>query len=370
MINENQLLKGHIILHSKKRDNRYAKLNSNVGIRHAACIATAIVALMLTACSDGNGMKSFKSSGEAISEYHGFLTNLQKDDKVSIKSLAEAINEWRMLNDSVTSCLTRDTASYSHTHPFVIYREIKDSIRIELCRMAMSKQRSYHDLFYLKEQTSPYADDEELHQTVKEAQTFFASLDSLPVYNKGGRQAVMKRYQQFLQKSVKRGIHSKEDLCAFIKKEHIHFKAFLYYLPDFADSNIAGITRKTEQCCVQILRAADRKELSHMEAMIYIAMRTNLRLIRNAQVAIQDLRSGRVKSEDAMHAYLLMMVQPFMSMDDMSIAVLSETDKDDLYTVADALPKEMDNLTRQLHLDKKRMADMPMLMMKIYITRL
>lgn len=370
MTYKNQHCRGCVILHCKKQSHLSAKSNSNDGIRLAACIATAIAALMLTACSDGNGMMSFRSSDEAISEYHGFLTNLRKDDKVSVQSLAKAISEWRVLNDSVASCLARDTAGFSHSYPFAAYREIKDSIRIELCRMAMSRQRSYRDLLYLREHTSPYAHDEELHQAMKEAQPFFASLDSLPVYNKGGKQAVLNRYRLFLQKSVKRGIHGKEDLSAFIMEEHRHFKAFLQYMPDFADSNIADITRNTEQCCVQILRAADRKELSHKDAMIYLAMRTNLRLLRNAQAAVEDMKSGKVKSEKVLHDYLLMMVQPFMSMDDLSVSVLSEKDKSDYYKLADALPKEMDNLARQLHMDKKRTADLPMLMMKIYITRL
>lgn len=370
MTYKNQHCGGCVILHCKKQSHLSAKSNSNDGIRLAACIATAIAAFMLTACSDGNGMTSFRSSDEAIREYHGFLTNLRKDDKVSGQSLAKAICEWRVLNDSVASCLARDTAGFSHSYPFAAYREIKDSIRIELCRMAMSRQRSYRDLLYLREQTSPYVHDEELHQAMKEAQPFFASLDSLPVYNKGGKQAVLKRYRLFLQKAVKKGIHGKEDLRAFIMEEHRHFKVFLQYLPDFADSNIADITRNTEQCCVQILRAADRKELSHKDAMIYLAMRTNLRLLRNAQAAVEDLKSGKVKSEKVLHAYLLMMVQPFMSMDDLSVSVLSEKDKSDYYKLADALPKEMDNLAKQLHMDKKRTADLPMLMMKIYITRL
>ena len=47
-----------------------------------------------------------------------------------------------------------------------------------------------------------------------------------------------------------------------------------------------------------------------------------------------------------MHAYLLMMMQPFMTMDDLSVSVLSDKDKADLYKIADALPKEMDGLAK------------------------
>lgn len=367
---ENQVYLRSFILHRTKQDRHSAKSNSANGIRLAVCIATMIAAFMLTACSDASGTKSFRSSDEAIREYHGFLTGLRKNDKASIQTLAKAINDWRVLDDSVASCIARDTIRKAHSYPYEAYREVNDSIHIELCRMAMSRLRTFHDLLYLREQTSPHAGDGELQQAVKEALPFFASLDSLPIYNKGGRQAVLKRYQQFLQKSVKQGIHSKEDLLSFIKEEHRHFKAFLQYLPDLADNNIGDIKRNTEQCCVQVLRAADRKELSHKDAMIYLSIRTNLRLLRNAQAAIENLKSGRVKDKHTLHAYLLMMTQPFMSMDDLSVSVLSDKDKADLYKIADALPKEMDNLAKRLHLDKQRLSDMPMLLMKIYITRL
>ena len=55
------------------------------GIRLAICIATVFAVFMLTACSDGNGTKSLRSSDEAIREYHGFLTNLRQSDKVTIQ---------------------------------------------------------------------------------------------------------------------------------------------------------------------------------------------------------------------------------------------------------------------------------------------
>ena len=336
---ETQLFGGQTNLHCMKQILHNAKSNSHGCIRLAICIATAFAVVMLTACSDGNGTKSFHSSDEAIREYHGFLTTLRQNGKVSIQTLVKIVNEWRVLDDSVTSCISRDTVRKAHSYPFTVYHELNDSIHIELCRMAMSKQRTFHDLLYLREQTSSHVGDEELQQAVKEAQPFFASLDSLPIYNKGG-------------------------------KQHLYFKSFLQYLPDFADDDIGDIRRNTEHCCREILRAADRKDLSHKDAMIYLSMRTNHRLLRNAQAAIEDLNSGRVKDEHTMHAYLLMMMQPFMTMDDLSVSVLSDKDKADLYKIADALPKEMDGLAKKLHLDKQRLSDMPMLMMKIYVTRL
>ena len=116
------------------------------------------------------------------------------------------------------------------------------------------------------------------------------------------------------------------------------------------------------------------------EMWVFVQYRKSIETLSNSKTlanlllvicaAIEDLNSGRVKDEHTMHAYLLMMMQPFMTMDDLSVSVLSDKDKADLYKIADALPKEMDGLAKKLHLDKQRLSDMPMLMMKIYVTRL
>lgn len=336
----------------------------------STCFATLVVTLMLTSCSYNSGKHSFQTSDEAVTAYNARLSELRKEDRVTTQHLIAIVNDWRVLDDSVSSCIKRDTIARPHHSPMAEYRELRDSFHIELNRLASSKVRNYHDLVLLKEQTNIYADDTDLKQAANAAQPFFVSLDSLPIYNKGGKKAVMKRYRQFLATASNRPIASKEDLLQFIKTEHSYYRTFLQYLPELAGEDVADIRNKTEKCCVQILRAADNKVISHKDAMIYIAMRTNLRLIRNAQTAAADLQSGKVTNEETAQAYLLMLVQPFTVINDLSMAVLSEKDMADLYKLADSLPKDIDRLAKIAKLDKQRLSDMPMLLMKIYLTRL
>lgn len=339
-------------------------------IKLATCVAALAVTLMFTACSDKTGKQSFQTSDEAVTAYRTCLSELHKEDKVNMQRLVAIVDDWQELDDSVPACIKRDTIARPHHYPMAEYRELRDSFHIEFNRLASSKTRNYHDLVYLKEQTNIYADDAELKQAAKVAQPFFASLDSLSIYNKGGKKAVMKRYRQFLASASAKPIASKEELLQFIQTEHSHYRAFLQYLPELAGEDVADIRSKTEKCCIQILHAADNKVISHKDAMIYLAMRTNLRLIRNAQVAAADLRSGKVTDEETAHAYLLMLVQPFTAIDDLSMAVLSEQDIANLYKLADSLPKDIDRLAMIAKLDKQRLADMPTLLMKIYLTRL
>ena len=336
----------------------------------STCFATLVVTLMFTSCSDKTGKQSFQSSDEAVTAYHCHLSEIRKEDRVTTQQLIAIVNDWRMLDDSVSSCIRRDTIARSHHYPMAEYRELRDSFHIELNRLASSKTRNYHDLVLLKEQTNIYVDDSELKQAANAAQPFFASLDSLPVYNKGGKKVVMKRYHQFLATASAKPITSKEELLQFIKTEHSHYRVFLQYLPELAGEDVANIRNKTEKCCIQILHAADSKVISHKDAMIYLSMRTNLRLIRNAQVAAANLQSGKVTDEETAQAYLLMLVQPFTVIDDLSMAVLSEKDITDLYKLADGLPKDIDRLAKIAKLDEQRLSDMPTLLIKIYLTRL
>lgn len=357
------------ILARSGRHNCGIKSYSRKVMLQIACLATSLFSMILAGCSSGNGNLSFRSSGEAIAQYRGFLSDMRKTENATIERLTTSVKEWRTLNDSVVACLERDTAAHRSQFP-IAYRQIRDSICIEFCRMAQSKQRSYHNLFYLKEHTSSFANDTELQETIKAAQPFFASLDTVTLYIKGGKDAVMGRYRSFLSTSLERGIHSKSDLLSFIRDEHKHFLSFLQFLPDFADCGMTDIMHDTEGCCAAILKAEGCDGLSHKDAVVYLSMRTNKRLIANAKMALADIYNGKVKDEECARAYVWMLLQPFMAMDDFSVAVLSSSEKTTMYGIADALPKAFQKLDKLLGDGKGRLPDMPMLLMKVYLTRL
>ena len=355
------------------RSNRHTcgiKSYSRKAVAHIVCLATTLSSMILVGCSSDIGNLSFRSSGDAITQYRGFLSDIRKVDNATIERLTTSVNEWRTLNDSVVACLERDTTVRKSQYPDIAYRQIRDSICIEFCRMVQSKQRSYRDLFYLKEHTSSFANDTELHEAVKAAHPFFASLDTVSLYLKGGKDAVMGRYRSFLASSLERGIHNKSDLLLFIRDEHKHFLSFLQYLPDFADCGMTDIMRDTEGCCAAILKAAGSNGLSNKDAVIYLAMRTNRRLIANAKMTLADIYNGKVKNEECARAYVWMLLQPFMAMDDFAIATLSSSEKTTMYGIADALPKAFLKMDKLLGESKDRLPEMPVLLMKVYLTRL
>ncbi len=298
------------------------------------------------------------------------MTALQKEDTLSVGQLSERIVEWRRLDDAVRMALARDSASRTVLYYKGIYRIINDSIHAGLYRLAVSGTCSYHDLLYLHRQTSPYLQDTNIQQAAEQARSFFDSIDSIPVQDTESGRRVMRRYRLFLDKAVEKEFLHKDDLLYFISEDYVRYKAFLQHLPEYADSDMSDIIRDIERCCERIFRAANDSVLPRQDAMIYLTMRMNLRLMRTAQAALADLDSGKVRSRETARAYMWMLVQPFMLMDDLSVALMSDEDISEMYRIADAMPKETEKLAGMMGTDKRITSEIPVLLMKIYITRL
>lgn len=84
-------------------------IKSTDGIIPATCLATLAVTMLLTACSDATDKQSFLTRNEAIIAYHTRLSEIRKEDKVTMQRLIAIVNGWRVLDDSVTACIKRNT---------------------------------------------------------------------------------------------------------------------------------------------------------------------------------------------------------------------------------------------------------------------
>ena len=298
--------------------------------------------------------------------YREYLFEIRKQDNLSVEDLTEHLKHWQTVRESVFARLRRDSLDRFHSDARKKCERLHDSIRTEFSRLALSKPRTYQEVLTLKEQLSPYAEDKELHRAAEEIQPFFASLDSRPIC-RGDKQQILSIYRALLVEIIRSGIHNHDDLTAFIEKEDAVFRAFLIHLHDFDDSNTADITRTTERCCSQIFLAAERKEITYQEAMIYLAMRTNRRLLQNVQTCIDDIRHKQVKTPAQAHAYIWMLLQPYASLDGFCMALLSPDDKKRLNRIAAQTPAAFEALSKILQSKDSRLDELPGMLIEIFI---
>jgi hypothetical protein len=321
--------------------------------------------LSMTACSDKSDYH-FKNSSDALKQYRDFHHSIAAVPQTNAEQLADFICQWQELSDTVYNYIKKDPAFTAHVALSMDFHVTSDSVRNELLRLAMDCSLS--DVAYVKMHTSPYRDDAELDLIKKKATTFFAALDKQPIYNQGNAREKVALYRNFLETTKQHGINNQKELLAFLETEDRHFRTFLSNIGEYTDVGLEDVTKMTEQICKDIFRAASQHRLSSEDAMVYMGMRTCRRLLLNAQVCADLLKKGKVNSEQQANAYMWMTLQPFLSMDSLSISLLTEAQQQQMTELAASFPKLSERLIDKGWVDPKHLAQIPTQLMRLYIS--
>lgn len=211
----------------------------------AVLTVCSTVLFLFSSCGSGNGKPSSVGSDDPADTYRGYLSEIRRLDHLTAKELAGHLKRWQTVKDSVFARLRRDTLGLPGSDACKVCEGIHDSLRIEFSRLALSGPRTYGELLMLKERLSPYAADEELRRAAETVRPFFASLDGHPACRDDRRQ-VLSTYRALLAESIRDGIHSRDDLTAYIAREDAVFRGFLTHLHELGSSDVADIACDTD----------------------------------------------------------------------------------------------------------------------------
>lgn len=327
--------------------------------------ATITAICTFFSCSSENRNHTFQSPKEAIEEYRCFLANLKQEKTATIESLTKSVLDWKALGDSVWSSIRRDTTQRVHYYPESHFHQVHDSIKEEMYRLTFSQPRSFKDVVSLKTASSPYSNDTTIIHAVAEASVFFDALYNKPAL-KVKQSELFASYEKFLTKTIASGINDKEQLKDFIREEDVYFRSFLEHLHKVEHTSMATITHKTEDVVAKMFK--DSARLQPKDAIIYMSMRTNRRLLLNAQTCIRDIRAQRVKSDQQLTAYLFMTIQPYLDIDEFGMAVLSQKQRKLFEQIATDTPTAINAIYKLRSEDAKMHTDFPKLLLKLHLS--
>ena len=156
----------------------------------------------------------------------------------------------------------------------------------------------------------------------------------------------------------------------YIAKEDILFRSFLSRLYEMDNEPLSDITMDTETICREIFIAAKNGKIPAREAVIYMSMRTVRRLLQNSMVCITDINKQQMKSKEQGNAYLWMIIQPFISIDQLSIVMLTPNDHGHFSYIISQLPKSV-KFARTFNIDQRALNYLlPQQLLKMYILTL
>ena len=331
--------------------------------------AITLAILLLASCSKDARELSFHDAREALDAQKVFLSRMKSDKDLSMEHLANKISKWRTLEDSVSSCLMRDTIKKAHSFPMEDFSNVHDSIRDEFMRIATAKRRTFKDVLLLKMNATPYRDKKEMDSLSLVASKFFEGMGTIPLY-KGDKTRILTTYHFFLEKVKKEGVANQAQFLAFLKTEDRLFRTFLSHLHEMGDVSVSHITRGTEDVCRMIAQSSRKGNFPARDAVAYMAVRTNRRIIANAQTCVADIKGGKITSAEQQTAYFWMILQPFLSIDDFGMSMLSEKQRKDLVQLSIDALGTITSLSRSLQMDKKMTDGLPDMFIKLYISSL
>ena len=344
--------------------------------RHEKCalrslftiLSICLVFLSCMSCADKDKL-NFKTSNDALNAYQTYLNKLKQTGTTNTNDFIKEVKEWHSIADTVYHFLMKDSSFVKNIHYANQYASIHDSIRFEMLRLTETWRYSYDDVLKIKEQTSAFHDDQELHEAVSEAQPFFQALDSIQIFD-DNKANILSRYRHFLRDTKKNGIHDKRAMLDFISKEDIIFRSFLEHIYEMDNEPLSDITQETESICRNIFIAARDGEISARDAMVFMSMRTVRRLLQNSTACIYDINNQQMKSKAQGNAYLWMIIQPFISIDQFSIATLTPQEHSNFNYIISQLPKSV-KFAKTFDIDQRALNYLlPQQLLKMYVLTL
>lgn len=321
--------------------------------------------LISCSCTNRNSVPESENFADIVCSYKAFLSHIRRIETLPADTLAAHITDWIRIRNSVFMALRRDTLN-PHSALLLECRLIDDSVRTEFARVAVSGDYSFSDILSVKEKISPYRGDEELVEAAESIRPFFDSLDRNGIIV-GGKQDVLSCYRTFLAETLKDSITDIEELQEFIKQEDIVYRSFLSYLHDYGDTDLSDITQATEKCCSLVFDAANRGGISYRDATVYMALRNNRRLLQNVLACLGDIRSGRVYGREQAWAYACMILQPYVSMDGLCVALMSQEERYVLTEIASDTSGALLCLHEIIQSERHRLSKLPAMLLEILV---
>lgn len=333
-VNITNLAKTYSLI-SKCRENKN-KQNGNKNNHTRVILIVVAIALAIcfvASCSTSKGKMTFRNSQDALVSYQKFLQQLQGKENVPAEDLADLLNQWTELRDTIYNYIEKDSSFHKHNWLLTHADGISDSVKIELYRICSSTKRNIEDVLLIKERTALSIIDQNLESSADKARHFYRSLAVENTKNEKATQA-LNRYRTFLRTAKDRGIENEKELTDFLQEEDELFKSFLSHIQEYPDQDLSDITQMTEAVCMNICNNAAQKKMDSGEVVVYMAMRVNRRLLQNADTCLTCIEKKAKLSESQRMAFFWMIIQPFISIDRFGFTLLDDVQKKQLSSVA------------------------------------
>lgn len=316
-----------------------------------------LVMLSLISCNFKQETPRISSKKDALTAYEEFKNQLHNADKPSPHNLLNNLRTWKMLEDTVLHYLISDSTSNPDHKIYDMTRcaLIRNDIENEVMRLIDSRQYAYADIIDIHQSFNEYKIKDRFPNIFHDAENFFNALTAQVPSNKTLHE-IMDEYTHKLLDWKSKGFSSRQDMLEFIKEEDILFTSFLNHLYEYNNKSIETIIVLTNYISDLMFQAADKEKLDIRELRIYLAMRTNRRLIQNAIKCADAIRLKQVKTPEQATMTVSILLNPYSNYNRLCTGIHTKEQIQALHSLGVQIPQLIDQLKQQ-GLIRKQMPD-------------
>ena len=329
-----------------------------------------LCACLCVSCNESHENLNFKTTGEALEIYRAEMEKIKTLDIRNASQLSAVVNEWKSLSDTVFNFIQKDPSYNAHVGLSLEFMEITDSIKSQIENVGDKKNWTLKDLAVLKLNTAMSHSSKTFMASVQEAAAFYMSLDSIEKLDCVDTNTFMNKYVTFLEQYSEFNFSSEKDLQLFLTNEDRYFTFFLDNLNIVLANDMTEITHYTEMICKNIFKAANEDRIKDESVLAYMAMRTNRRVLENANICSRLIDNNNIANPELANTYLWMIIQPFLVIDNLSISVLTEQQKVFFVSLAENYSRLVAILAKNGLTELSLTDSLPTRMFKLYLTTL
>lgn len=295
-------------------------------------VLTAVL-IGFTGCSRNDTFR-YDTPDEALVDYALFLKKVGGKKRVSTADLISLTMEWHTTGDSVRRCIARN-ATDAETDYSIRFAALNDSITVCMENMVDSRPRNYTDYLSVLSALNDVEKDAVSDSLIASVHRFYDKAGTAPVFA-GNDRAVIRRYERILDDAIDKGFNSKQDVFRFLHDEDVAFRSFLNHLPTLGSFSLESISSKSKILTTRMfnLAAGHSPMFTKAEIVLILTIRQNRRVIQNSHKCLEDIRTLKLTDANQQTAYLWMILQPWIIIDDFSYFLLDKEQLELLESIA------------------------------------
>ena len=242
--------------------------------------------------------------------------------------------EWHTTGDSVRRCIDRN-ATDAETDYSIRFAALNDSISVCMENMVDSRPRSYTDYLSVLSALDDVEKDAVSDSLIASVHRFYDKAGTAPVFA-GNDRAIIRRYERILDDAIDKGFNSKQDVFRFLHDEDVAFRSFLKHLPTLGGFSLESISSKSKLLTTRMfnLAAGHTPMFTKAEIVLILTIRQNRRVIQNSHKCLEDIRTLKLTDANQQTAYLWMILQPWIIIDEFSYSLLDQEQLELLESIA------------------------------------